>query len=474
MNSFDYTKKITTHRELYPIENLDGSSESDRGRVISSAAFRRLQKRTQVFALELDAAIRTRLTHSLEVSQTARYIAKTILKKINNSNNQSFENSFITICEMSSLLHDIGNPPFGHFGEMAINEWIEKNLIQKFESIPTQNLQLKQQLIQDITSYDGNAQAIRIVHKLQRMNLSYSQIASIIKYTRGAYESKDETYSYLSKKPGYFFSEKEFVQTIQNTLDIKKFHRFPLTYIMESADDISYLSADIEDAVDKNILTFDEIHTLVKLETQRVNEKYNTNNTLLFDIIDKNYNKAKTKEDDPYQFNMFLTLTRATLIGQMVNYVSDVYIQNHEAIFNGSFNSAILEYDKTHPLVQAIEILKNISYQYIYTNKMVQTLELKGYSVLNGLLDIYKPLFELSYNEFLSLVENKKTSHIVAKNLFARLPKKHLIAYKTSLSSINNEKELMEYYFRVRLLIDYISGMTDDYALFEYKSLSAI
>ncbi|HFU75275.1 MAG TPA: dGTPase, partial [Arcobacter sp.] len=145
-----------------------------------------------------------------------------------------------------------------------------------------------------------------------------------------------------------------------------------------------------------------------------------------------------------------------------------------QSIFNGSFNNAILEYDKTHPLVQAIEILKNISYQYIYTNKMVQTLELKGYSVLNGLLDIYKPLFELSYNEFLSLVENKKTSHIVAKNLFARLPKKHLIAYKTSLSSINNEKELMEYYFRVRLLIDYISGMTDDYALFEYKSLSAI
>lgn len=469
----DYRKKITTHRELYEIQDIEISTESDRGRIISSAAFRRLQKRTQVFALELNAAIRSRLTHSLEVSQNSRYIAKTIIKKINHPSLNDIKNPFISICEMSSLLHDIGNPPFGHFGEMAINSWITNNIAPIFNGIKTQNHTLKQQLIQDITSYDGNAQAIRIVHKLQRLNLSYSQIASIVKYTRGAYEEKNEKYSYLSKKPGFFYSEKDFVKNIQGILEIKKYHRFPLTYIMEAADDISYLSADIEDAVDKGILDFDAIYELIKNETQVINEKYNTNNTMLFDIIEKNYLKTKTTEDNPYQFNMFLTLTRASLISKMVDYVASIYLQNHQSIFDGSFNSAILEYDKKHPIVQAIEILKNISYRYIYTHKEVQELELKGYSVLNGLMDIYKPLLELDYDDFTKLSNGKNIKNIVANNLFSRLSKKHVISYKTSLASIKEDIHILEYYYRIRLLIDYISGMTDDYALHEYKSLSA-
>ena len=112
----DYRTKLTTHREFYPSSDLDWSVESDRGRIISAPAFRRLQKRTQVFALELNAAVRSRLTHSLEVSQTARFIAKTILKKLNDENLKELENAFISTCEMASLLHDIGNPPFGHFG----------------------------------------------------------------------------------------------------------------------------------------------------------------------------------------------------------------------------------------------------------------------------------------------------------------------------------------------------------------------
>jgi len=470
----NYSSKITNHRELYPIDDILISVESDRGRIISSAAFRRLQKRTQVFALELNAAIRTRLTHSLEVSQNARYIAKTIIKKLNDPNIKQIDDAFISICEMSSLLHDIGNPPFGHFGEMAINEWIENNIIKLFDSLEADN-DLKQQLKNDIANYDGNAQAIRIVHKLQRLNLSYSQIASIIKYTRGAFEKKDERYSYLSKKPGYFYSEKDFVQKIQQTLNIKPFHRFPLTYIMEAADDISYLNADLEDAVDKGILNLDTIVKLIQEETKVINQKYNTNNTLLLDIVEKNYEKSKQKQNDPFQFNMFLTLTRASLITQFVEYVSQMYIKHHSSIFEGSFNNAILEFDKQHELVQAIEILKNISYRHIYTNKEVQTLELKGYAVLQGLLNIYKPLLESSYDDFNTLVNSEKSKSIILKNLFARLPKKHLVAYKTEIQNLNeNNKEILELYYRTRLIIDYITGMTDDFALYEFQSLSAV
>ena len=130
----NYKEKLTVDRQLNKIDILDYSIESDRGRILSSPALRRLQKRTQVFALELNASIRSRLTHSLEVSQTARFISKTILSKLEKDDLKNYgldglENAFISTSEMTSLLHDIGNPPFGHFAEQTINKWISKNLL---------------------------------------------------------------------------------------------------------------------------------------------------------------------------------------------------------------------------------------------------------------------------------------------------------------------------------------------------------
>jgi len=472
----DYTTKLTTHREFYPMSDLDWSVESDRGRIISAPSFRRLQKRTQVFALELNAAVRSRLTHSLEVSQTARFIARTILKKLDDDSLNKMQNAFISTVEMASLLHDIGNPPFGHFGETAINEWMEKccenNLMNLYG-----NESLKEKLKKDLCSYDGNAQAIRIVHKLQRLNLSYTQTASIIKYTRGAYEEKsgDSSFSYLEKKPGFYFSEKNFVDRVSEKLEILPGHRFPLTYIMEAADDISYLSADIEDAVDKGILTLDKIYELIKLESFAVNQKYGTNETMLLDLVETNYFKAKEKEDEPYQFNMFLTLTRAQLIYKLVEYVSDLYIRHHDDIFRGSFNNALLEFDKLHECSIAIEILQNISYEHIYTHAQVQELEIKGYSIIQGLFDIYEPLLKLTTYEFELLLEGKKVNCLICKNLLSRLSKKHLVAYKKSVSELkdNDDEDILEWYYRARLVIDYISGMTDDYSLHEYQALTA-
>jgi len=472
----DYTKKLTTHREFHPISDLDCSVESDRGRIISAPSFRRLQKRTQVFALELNAAVRSRLTHSLEVSQTARFIAKTILKKLHDRNMREFENAFISTVEMASLLHDIGNPPFGHFGETVINEWMEKCCDEILLNLYG-NENVKERLKQDLSSYDGNAQAIRIVHKLQRLNLSYTQTASILKYTRGAFQdiSLNEDFSYLEKKTGYYFSEKNFVETICNTLDIKPGHRFPLTYIMEAADDISYLSADIEDAVDKGILTLDTIYQLIKVESYNVNDKYSTNETMLLDIVEENYFKAKEKEDEPYQFNMFLTLTRAQLISKLVEYVSDLYVKHHDAIFEGSFNSPLLEYNKFHECSIAIEILQNISKKHIYSHELVQNLEFKGYAIIQGLLNIYKPLLQLTSYEFEMILRGKNIKCIICKNLVSRLSKKHVAAYKKSVKELaNNENEdVLEWYYRARLVIDYISGMTDDYSLYEYQALTA-
>ena len=475
----DYSKKITLDREFYPSKHIDTSIESDRGRILSSPAFRRLQKRTQVFALELNASIRTRLTHSLEVAQTARFIAKTIFSTLEKESLAKYgleglENAFVSTAEMTSLLHDIGNPPFGHFAEESINKWVKENVLPKLSSFKTSSQEaqeLQEMLAQDISNYDGNAQAIRVITKLQRLNLSYTQILSVLKYTRGAYEPKTKgtPFDYLRKKPGFYYSEKAFIEKIQQTLEVESGHRFPLTYIMEAADDISYLTADLEDSVEKGILSLDEVYNLIKKECKKEGENF------LLEVIEEKYQKAK-KDEEPYQFNMFFTLVRAQLVTSLVFYVVDIYLANHEAIFHGEFNSALLEYDKTSQYYQAVKILQNISAKHIYQNREVQELELQGYTIINGLLNIYKPLLELSAQEFSELLNNEKIDCFIASRLIKRVSSKQIVAYQNEIKELQKNEcfEIVEFYHRTRLIIDFISGMTDDFALYEYQTLLSI
>ena len=478
----NYKEKLTTDRELNSYSDIDISVESDRGRIFSSAAFRRLQKRTQVFALELNASIRSRLTHSLEVAQNARYIARTILDELKKNDLKTYgledmENAFISTSEMTSLIHDIGNPPFGHFAEETINKWLKINILPKLESFKSSTKEiedLKSILKSDICNYDGNAQAIRIITKLQRLNLSYFQIIAVLKYTRGAFENKpdnSDSLNYLKKKPGFYYSEKDLVEKIQTTLNIKAGHRFPITYIMEAADDISYLTADLEDSVEKGILSLDEVYNIITSECTKQNEEF------LLEIINKQYEKAK-KNDEPYQFNMFFTFLRVTLVTNFVKHVSDVFIKNHKAIFEGSFNHALLEYDKTSKYYKALKVLQDISKKHIYSNKEVQTLELQAYTIVNGLFDIYKPILELNNSDFSELLKDGKIDCFISKRLIKRISSKQIVAYQNDVKKLNidntEEYNILEFYYRVRLIIDYISGMTDDFALEEYKILHAI
>jgi len=475
----DYSKKLTLKREFYPFDDIDISCESDRGRVLSAPALRRLQKKTQVFPLELNAAVRSRLTHSLEVSQTARFIAKTILKKCDGKYGlKGLENAFVSTAEITSLLHDIGNPPFGHFAEVAINNWMSSKGIKIFDQnikVSKKNEKLKQILSKDLCNFDGNAQAIRVIIKLQRLNLSYSQIAAVLKYTRGAYEPKapkSDPFYYLKKKPGFYYSEKDEVKKIKDELFIQDGCRFPITYIMEAADDISYLNADMEDAVDKGVLTFDNIYKLIKEECEQKKETY------LLELVEKFYKKAKDNESEPYQFNLFLTLTRAKLTHALVEHVSNIYLENHEDIFNGKFNYALLEFDKESKYTKAVEVLQSISIKYIYNHKDIETLELKCQKILSSLFENYTPLLKLSSSEFEKLVKHEKVSCFISQRLIGRLSPKHIVAYNDAVKKLNREDkerfELEEWYYRARLLIDYISGMTDDYALNEYKILEAL
>lgn len=217
MAKIDFRNKINWRRRYRSPQGVETEREilrifeSDRGRIINSPAIRRLQQKTRVFPLERNAAVRTRLTHSLEVQQVGRYIAKEILSRLKEQRLleayglDELTGPFESVVEMACLMHDIGNPPFGHFGEAAINDWFRQRLApddaagaplaQDRCTVEALRLQegadelnvLRSKVRQDLCWFEGNAQGIRLVHTLMRMNLTQAQVGCILKYTRPAW-----------------------------------------------------------------------------------------------------------------------------------------------------------------------------------------------------------------------------------------------------------------------------------------------
>ncbi|MBP5133688.1 dGTP triphosphohydrolase, partial [Pseudomonas protegens] len=265
-----YTNLLSNSR-FRPSEVTDRhillEAESDRGRLLFCPAFRRLQQKAQVFSMESNASVRSRLTHSLEVAQVGRYIADQISIKLIEKELASREEcaALTTFVETACLMHDIGNPPFGHFGEFAISEWFRNNgrlAIKRALKDSDEELTSKTaaKALADFYEFDGNPQGIRIVAKLQRntdeygLNLTKTTLAAYLKYVRSSGVQKTLIDSPFVKKCGYFSTESEIVESVWEEFGYDKPQRFPLAYIMEAADDIAYCISDLEDSIEKGLL----------------------------------------------------------------------------------------------------------------------------------------------------------------------------------------------------------------------------
>lgn len=460
--------------------------ESDRGRIINSAAIRRLQQKTQVFPLERNAVVRTRLTHSLEVQQVGRYIVKEIIYRLSKQGQlkelglDKWVIPIESMVEMACLMHDIGNPPFGHFGESAINQWFRERLSLDKTSCYSllnevvgedENNLLRQKIRQDLCHFEGNAQAIRLVHTLLKLNLTYSQTASILKYTRPAYwlDKLPEQYSYLMKKPGFYLSEQAFIDDLRQQLAIPEFHRYPLTYIMEAADDISYCIADLEDAVEKKIFTVEQLYEYLQQAWGESKKDDLFNLTVHTAYLA--YQELKKHKLTPTGIDQFFTLLRVNTVGKLVPHAAERFIENLPTIFDGSFNEALLE-DRGGEY-QLLNIFKMVGVKYVFNHESVENIELQGYRIISGLLDIYSPLLAMPTNDFLELVDkNNLKEYAIETRLFHKLSAKHCIAYREAIDKLdkhNDDFALWEFYYRGRLIQDYISGMTDHFAYDEYR-----
>ncbi len=487
--NINFKKKVRylrSYNTSYPWKQDEKHSlaifESDRGRIINSAAVRRLQQKTQVFPLERNASVRSRLTHSLEVQQNGRYITQKIFEFLSPDELEQYgldklERHIESIVEMSCLIHDVGNPPFGHFGEKAIIDWFEQNLPHL---VLSQKLDLNQQMLQDLCSFEGNAQAIRLVHSILNLCLTYSQVSGIMKYTRRGDEPKPEDklehLSYLRKKVGYYISEQPYINNLRQALDIQPYCRSPFCYIMEAADDISYGLADLEDAVEKGILSVDALKTALKSEFPSIAKELGVENdeNLMETLIATAEHSARHNPD-----TLFFVMMRVEVGKQLVPHAAHVFIANIDEIYHGEFNRALIEdHSDKHAIIKT---LKKVAAKYAFCHKEVEARELQGYQIISGLLDTYNPLLQLSREQFELTLNGHKKAPLYASRLFKKLPGKHVQAYREAIKEKNMTqlpfdagKDAWEFYFRVRLIQDYISGMTDQFAFDEYRAFSII
>lgn len=458
--------------------------ESDRGRIIHSAAVRRMQQKTQVFPLERNAAVRSRLTHSLEVQQTGRYIVRTLYKALGDEAARygldGLQGPVETLVEMACLSHDIGNPPFGHFGEFAIGQWFERSLDGLFAAaVPAGqgDEALRQRMLVDLRCFEGNAQAIRLAVKLLRLNLTYTQTACLIKYVRPAYSPKPESGAagaYLGKKPGYYLSEEPFVMALREALGMSPGTRHPLVYIMEAADDIAYCLADIEDAVEKGIFSLDRLAELLLASFARhadVEAPIPAASGSFAALVAKAVHRAGAEPIN--RIGEFFVSLRVSMIHPLVQHAAEQFVEHVEAISMGSLDRALLEDGSlAHAILLAF---KEVAAEHVFCHREVETLHLQGYRILQGLLDFYAPLLATDPDAFQALCRGQGRGNPHLQMLARRLPSQLIKAYHEALRPMSRQSPdwpLWEFYYRCRLLQDFVSGMTDQLAHDEYRVLS--
>lgn len=448
--------------------DLRSEFEKDYHRIIGSSAFRRLQDKTQVFALDKSDFIRTRLTHSLEVSSFAKSLGQSIAQYlIENKKDDSFHvQTKADICDIlqcAGLIHDIGNPPFGHFGEEAIRDWFARNMRNlRFKGKPVTEL-LNNQMLQDFYHFEGNAQALRQVCKLHflvneyGMNLTYGLLNTIIKYPVTSEEIEPNSGNIRTKKLGYFYAEQDLFQKISTETGTEG-KRHPLTYILEAADDIAYKTADIEDAFKKGCISYEKLREELLLAGQRSRADLDKLDPVA--MLDRQYDHGIARKVENVQLyaiqNFLVRLQSALLFCAAYGFTS-----NYTQIMEGSYKKDLFAHTYADWVMDA---LGDIAYRYAFTSRGILEMEVSAGTILNFLMDRLVPAV-LYYDTDIPLqMMETKYVRLISEN--------YRQTYHLYARNAKTEEEKL--YLRILLVTDFISGMTDSYAKDLYQKLNGI
>ena len=422
-------------------ERHDDRSEfkRDYDRLIFSAPFRRLQNKTQVFPLPGSVFVHNRLTHSLEVASVGMSLGNDVSQRLISMRHPELRGTLFEeigqIVSTACLAHDLGNPPFGHSGEKAIQTFFTEGPGRELRQ------QVSPAFWDDITHFEGNANAFRLLtHQFKGRRpggfvMCYSTIASIVKYPYAS--------SAASKKGkfGFFQSEQETYQRIADDMGIiciskpgepLRYVRHPLVYLVEAADDICYEIMDLEDAHKLKIITFEQASRLM-LD--------------FFDAETQQHILQRIESEQLTDKNEQIVYLRACVIGKLENECVNTFIEHEDEILNGTFQGSLI--DHISPLQRnAYRHCAEVSVQKIYRSRPVLDVELSGYKIMETLMQ--------------QMVEAvMHPDRYYSQQLIGRVSSQYHI------DDPNLEVRLMA-------VIDYISGMTDVYALDVYQKINGI
>ncbi|ROR00725.1 dGTPase [Delftia acidovorans] len=462
-------------------------SESDRGRVLFSPAFRRLQQKAQVFSMEPNAAVRSRLTHSFEVSQIGRYLADEITQRLKGRLDQLQQGALVNFVETACLMHDIGNPPFGHFGEAAIQEWFKTHGEKSVLDSMGMNIgavgdckKLLKLALGDFEEFDGNPQGLRIVSRLQwntdpfGLNLTKTTLASFLKYVRCPIENRSERP--FTKKPGYFLSEQDVAREVWEEFGYSEApQRFPLAYIMEAADDIAYCVSDLEDSFEKGIIQ--EATAFPEIRNRYVKEGFSSTapcHNAIIEVLEKMVEASLKNDFSRFTYTDF----RTRLNNAIIRYVADRYVEKEKDIETGELKSLLPE---DEPPGAILKVLKDFCREKVYRHETVQRVELAGYYAITGLLEQTRPLLSCSRKRFEAALafgsEDEKGKRILLEPKLLKLfPQRYLKVYEHQVTQYKGlqQEDFLEWNARAHLVVDFISGMTDDFAMTTYRTLAGM
>lgn len=439
----EWTQLISNKRfgqEYRHAERHDDRSEfkRDYDRLIFSSAFRRLQNKTQVFPLPGSIFVHNRLTHSLEVSSVGMSlgndISKSIIAKRPELKDTLFE-EIGTIVSAACLAHDLGNPPFGHSGEKAIQTFFSEGAGQVLQE------RVSPELWEDLTHFEGNANAFRILthcFKGRRPGgfvMTYSMLAAIVKYPFASACAGSHG------KFGFFTTEAESYCKIASELGVTRlsgpheplrFARHPLVYLVEAADDICYEIMDIEDSHKLKILSYKETEELL---------------LAFFDEDIQKKIRQRIVDEGVLDENEKVVYMRASVIGKLENECVAAFLEHEEEILAGTFEGSLINHIAERQR-KAYKECEKVSYAKIYHSKPVLDIELSGYKIMATLMEVFT---EAAVNP-------------------TRFYSQQLIRRVSSQYDINNP-DLEQ---RLMAVLDYISGMTDIYALDIYQKINGI
>ena len=440
---------FTNQRTGNHVQNIVSRTDFQRDfdRIIFSSAFRRLQNKTQVFPLPGSVFVHNRLTHSLEVSSVGRSLGSLagefIVQNFENELTEDSKNFYLynlnNVIAAACLCHDIGNPAFGHSGEDAIASFFEKNESEL-------KLKFTEKEWADLVNFEGNANAIRILTHKQTgkdeggTQLTYTTLASIAKYPCEAIAKKKGHVN--RKKFGFFQSEKQTFLNIANATKMMVeseeptvFKRHPFVWLVEAADDICYNIIDMEDAHRLGIISTADCENLFMDLIKSVNEK-----------------DAKRSAEKLLLFsnkNERISYLRAKVINALINKSTELYQQHFSEILDGTLNKALLDIFKSES--ESFQEVERFSIEKIYGHRSVVEIENAGYNVMYELLNHFIP----------PIIKEKSERKGFEKKALQLIPSQFIYEDGTV-------------YEKVLGVLDFVSGMTDNFATDLYRKIKGI